>query len=81
MPSPRDRNEESLEVNKLLPYYPAMLKSELKENFSHESTRIHRHINAPRKAVYRALVDASTIVKWKVPDGMTAEVHSFDGPH
>lgn len=42
------------------------------------STRIRRHINAPRAAVYRALLDPRAIVKWKVPDGMTCHVHTFD---
>jgi uncharacterized protein YndB with AHSA1/START domain len=28
--------------------------------------------------VYRALLDARTIAKWKVPDGMTCHVHAFD---
>lgn len=43
------------------------------------STRVTRHVNAPRAEVYRALVDAGAIVKWKVPDGMSAHVHGFDG--
>jgi uncharacterized protein YndB with AHSA1/START domain len=42
------------------------------------STRIHRHIRAPRSAVYRLLVDPSAIEKWRVPDDMTAQVHSFE---
>lgn len=42
------------------------------------STRISRHINAPRATVYRALLDPTMIVRWKVPDGMTAQVHEFD---
>ena len=42
------------------------------------STRITCHINAPRAAVYRALLDPPTVAKWKVPDGMTAHVHTFD---
>jgi uncharacterized protein YndB with AHSA1/START domain len=42
------------------------------------STRIHRHINAPRAVVYRALLDVDEIAKWRVPDGMTCEVHAFD---
>ena len=42
------------------------------------STRIHRHINAPREAVYRALLDPQAMAKWKVPDGMTAHVHAFE---
>src|SRR3954468_17804277 len=42
------------------------------------STRIRRHINAPRALVYRTLLDAHAIPQWKVPDGMTCHVHAFD---
>jgi uncharacterized protein YndB with AHSA1/START domain len=42
------------------------------------TTRITYHINAPRPLVYRTLLDASTIPKWKVPEGMTCHVHAFD---
>ena len=42
------------------------------------STRVHRHINAPRAAIYRLLLDRDAIAKWRVPDGMTAQVHSFE---
>ena len=42
------------------------------------STRITRHINAPRAKVYRALLDASAVAKWLVPDGMTSQVHDFN---
>jgi uncharacterized protein YndB with AHSA1/START domain len=42
------------------------------------STRITRHINAPRAKVYRALLDASAVAKWMVPDGMTSHVHDFN---
>jgi len=42
------------------------------------STRIHRHVNAPRAAVYRALLDARAVAIWKVPTGMTSHVHAFD---
>jgi uncharacterized protein YndB with AHSA1/START domain len=42
------------------------------------STRIRRHINAPRALVYRTLLDARAIAQWKVPDGMTCHVHVFD---
>jgi uncharacterized protein YndB with AHSA1/START domain len=42
------------------------------------STRISRRINAPRAAVYRALLGARTVEKWKVPEGMTCHVHAFD---
>jgi uncharacterized protein YndB with AHSA1/START domain len=42
------------------------------------STRITRHVNAPREKVYRALLDASAIAKWKVPTGMSCKVHAFD---
>jgi uncharacterized protein YndB with AHSA1/START domain len=42
------------------------------------STRISRHIKAPRAAVYRALLDARAVAAWKVPTGMTSHVHAFD---
>ncbi|MFG3305017.1 SRPBCC family protein [Streptomyces wuyuanensis] len=42
------------------------------------STRVTRHVNAPRPAVYRALVDAEAIAQWRVPDGMRSRVHEFD---
>jgi len=35
------------------------------------ATRISCHINAPRAAVYRALLDARAVAKWKVPDETT----------
>ena len=42
------------------------------------STRVSRRIEAPRSAVYRLLIDPAAIVKWRVPDGMTAHVHTFE---
>jgi uncharacterized protein YndB with AHSA1/START domain len=42
------------------------------------STRIARRINAPRARIYRALLDAHAVAKWKVPNGMRADVHEFD---
>lgn len=42
------------------------------------STRVTRHLSAPRPAVYRALVDADAIAKWRVPAGMSSRVHEFD---
>ena len=42
------------------------------------STQISGHINAPRSIVYRALLDADAIAKWRVPTGMTSHVHEFD---
>jgi uncharacterized protein YndB with AHSA1/START domain len=42
------------------------------------STRVTRHVRAPRPAVYRALLDADAIRQWRVPDGMSSEVHEFD---
>ena len=35
-------------------------------------------VNAPRAAVYRALVDARSVQQWRVPDGMRSQVHAFD---
>jgi uncharacterized protein YndB with AHSA1/START domain len=42
------------------------------------STRTRRHVNAPRFLVYRALLDPQAVAIWKVPDGMTSRVHTFD---
>ena len=42
------------------------------------STYIRRHINAPRPVIYRVLLDAQAIAKWKVPDGMSCQVLQFD---
>ena len=42
------------------------------------TTRITRHMKAPRERVYRALLDAHAVAKWKVPTGMTSHVHAFD---
>jgi uncharacterized protein YndB with AHSA1/START domain len=42
------------------------------------STRISRHIDAPRSFVYRALVDASAVATWRAPTGMSGHVHAFD---
>jgi len=37
-----------------------------------------RHVRAPRETVYRALLDADAIAAWRVPAGMTSQVHEFD---
>jgi uncharacterized protein YndB with AHSA1/START domain len=42
------------------------------------STRISRHVNGPRSAVYRAFLDARAVATWMVPNGMTSHVHAFD---
>ena len=42
------------------------------------TTRVFRHIRAPRPRVYRALLDAESVRQWMVPDGMTSCVHSFE---
>jgi uncharacterized protein YndB with AHSA1/START domain len=41
-------------------------------------THAFRHIRAPRAVVYRALTDPDSVAAWRVPNGMTAVVHSFD---
>jgi uncharacterized protein YndB with AHSA1/START domain len=41
-------------------------------------TRTSWHINAPRAVVYRALLAARAVAKWKAPDGMTCHVQAFD---
>ncbi|MFD7293835.1 SRPBCC domain-containing protein [Streptomyces sp. NPDC059897] len=42
------------------------------------STELSWHVNAPRAAVYRALIDPDAIAHWRVPTGMTGHVHEFD---
>ncbi|PNG19830.1 SRPBCC family protein [Streptomyces cahuitamycinicus] len=42
------------------------------------TSRVSGHVDAPRAAVYRALVSAQAIARWRVPDGMSGEVHEFD---
>lgn len=42
------------------------------------TTRVIRHIRAPRTAVYRALLDPVAVQTWMVPEGMTSQVHAFE---
>jgi uncharacterized protein YndB with AHSA1/START domain len=42
------------------------------------STTVTWHLAAPRPAVYRALLDPRAVQRWKVPPGMTSEVHEWD---
>lgn len=48
------------------------------ESGSLRSTRVAHHVRAPRAVVYRLLIDPVAIAKWRVPDDMTAHVHSFE---
>jgi uncharacterized protein YndB with AHSA1/START domain len=43
------------------------------------STRASRHLAARPDQVFRALTDGDLIGRWRVPDGMTSQVHEFDG--
>ncbi|GAA2220392.1 SRPBCC family protein [Micromonospora olivasterospora] len=42
------------------------------------STQVFRHVRAPRRLVYRALLDADAIARWRTPAGMSGRVHEFD---
>ncbi len=42
------------------------------------TTRIRHLVNAPRAAVYRALLDSRAVAWWMVPTGMTSEVHAYE---
>jgi uncharacterized protein YndB with AHSA1/START domain len=42
------------------------------------ATRIKRHIRAARPTVYRTLLDAEAIARWRVPAGMSSVVHEFE---
>lgn len=41
------------------------------------TTRLTRQMSAPRAAVYRALLDAVAVAAWRVPGGMTSQVHEW----
>ncbi|MPZ98364.1 MAG: activator of HSP90 ATPase [Dehalococcoidia bacterium] len=42
------------------------------------TTEVRRHIEAPRAAVYAALIDPAAVAAWRFPDGMSIEVHAFE---
>ena len=42
------------------------------------ATHSKRHIDAPRELVYRLLTDPSAVRQWKVPDGMSSQIHEFE---
>jgi uncharacterized protein YndB with AHSA1/START domain len=42
------------------------------------STELTVQMAAPPRAVYRALLDATAVARWRVPDNMTAEVHEWE---
>lgn len=42
------------------------------------TTRVLRHIQAPRDRVYEALLDRVAVEQWMVPDNMSSEIHFFD---
>jgi uncharacterized protein YndB with AHSA1/START domain len=44
----------------------------------HNATYMKRHIRAPRREVYHALLDVQAVTTWMVPEGMTSHVHKFD---
>ncbi|MFJ8086527.1 SRPBCC domain-containing protein [Streptomyces sp. NPDC096205] len=42
------------------------------------ATRMSRYVEASPGSVYRALLDADAVGRWRVPDGMMSRVHAFD---
>ena len=42
------------------------------------STRLRQHVDAPRAAVYRVLLDPAAIPRWRVPEGMRCVVHEWN---
>jgi uncharacterized protein YndB with AHSA1/START domain len=42
------------------------------------STRASLHVKAERSTIYPALLDPEAIARWRVPVGMTSQVHDFD---
>jgi len=39
---------------------------------------VFRHLRAPRERVYAAFLDPEAVRRWKVPDGMSCQIHSFE---
>ncbi len=48
------------------------------ESTTGRTDRASRVIAAPAANIYRALLDPQAVAAWRPPEGMTAEVHSFD---
>ncbi|MCZ7417772.1 MULTISPECIES: SRPBCC domain-containing protein [unclassified Streptomyces] len=44
------------------------------------TTHTTGHVAAPRREVYRALLDPEAVPRWRVPAGMSCRVHTFE-PH
>jgi uncharacterized protein YndB with AHSA1/START domain len=42
------------------------------------STTVRRIVATDRATVYAALLDPDAVARWRVPDGMTGEVHELD---
>jgi uncharacterized protein YndB with AHSA1/START domain len=42
------------------------------------STRVSRRLQATSARIYAALLDPVAVAQWKVPAGMTCEVHEFE---
>lgn len=42
------------------------------------TTRVTRHLAAPRARVYAALLDAGAVARWRAPGSMTCVVHELD---
>jgi len=42
------------------------------------ATHVTQHVHAPRRLVYRALLDGGAVQSWMVPDRMTSRVHAFE---
>jgi uncharacterized protein YndB with AHSA1/START domain len=42
------------------------------------STRMRRVLRAPRARVYALLLDPTALPRWKVPDGMSLDVHEWE---
>lgn len=43
------------------------------------TTQVSQHVDAPRAAVYHAILDGQAVQRWMVPDGMSSQIHVFEG--
>ena len=52
--------------------------SESKRDPKPRSTQLRRVLAAPRQRIYQLLLDPTMLARWKVPAGMTLDVHEWE---
>ena len=68
----------SLAATRRLPAFCVALTKAVAPPDMTYATRVARYVDASPAAVYRVLVDPDAVARWRVPEGMTAQVHHLD---